>query len=614
MLDRIHANLARLLRHASALLPDAPRDGIRRPTIARTRVIITALAAALATVPAAAQRGQIAPEAATGTTSRTLATASRHMISTANPYATQAGLDILRAGGSATDAAIAAQLVLGLVEPQSSGLGGGGFILHHDARTGALTAYDGRERAPATARPDRFLTGDRPMPYDRAVHSGLSVGVPGLVRLLEETHRKHGRLPWPSLFEPAVALADAGFAVSSRLNLLLHWMGAGRFSAAARKHFFDASGFPLRAGEILRNPGYAATLRRIAADGAAGFYSGSTARAIVAAITDAAGAPGDLTATDLEAYTVAAREPLCTPYRGYRICGMGPPSSGGLVVAQTLAMLERFELGQGPSAALNTTALHLVAEAEKLAYADRDRYIADPDFVPVPPGLSDPDYLARRGAAIRLYRAMPPPEAGEPPGAARQSFGVDATRESIGTTHLSIIDADGNAVAMTSTIEGAFGSRLWAAGFLLNNELTDFAFRPTDAVGRLVSNRVEGGKRPRSSMAPTIVYDAEGRVFAVLGSPGGSRIPLYVIKTLIALIDWRLDAQAAAALPNFGSRGGAFEIEPGRHTLAHALKMSALGHRILADLLTSGTHVVVRRGAGLEGGADPRREGVARGD
>lgn len=611
MLDHLHAIAARLLRPRSR----SPRiDTATRIRLAAIAVAATLVHATLIAPAAVAQRGSIAPEAATGTTARTLATGSRHMISAANPYATAAGLEMLRAGGSAIDAAIAAQLVLGLVEPQSSGLGGGAFILHHDPRTSELTAYDGRERAPAAARPDRFLGGGRPLPYDRAVHSGASVGVPGLVRLMEDVHRRHGRLSWAALFEPAIALAEAGFVVSPRLNLLLYWMGAKNFATEARRYFFDASGLPRRAGEILKNTHYAATLRRIASAGAAGFYSGDTAKAIVSAVSSAGGAAGDMTPEDLDSYTVKTRPPLCTPYRGFRVCGIGPPSAGGLVVAQTLTMLERFDLGRGPAAALNVTAMHLIAEAEKLAYADRDRYIADPDFVPVPSGLSDHDYLRRRGDAIKPDRAMPKPDAGAPPGLAGRAFGADATQESVGTTHLSVIDADGNAVSMTSTIEAAFGSRLWSAGFLLNNELTDFSFRPVDQDGRAVANRVEGGKRPRSSMAPTIVYDGEGRVFAVLGSPGGARIPLYVIKTLVALIDWRLDAQEAVSLANFGSRGGAFEIEPGRHTLSHALGLSAIGHRILPDLLTSGTHIIVRRDSGLEGGADPRREGVARGD
>lgn len=568
----------------------------------------------LSVTAASAQRGEIAPEAATGTTTKILATASRHMVSAANPYAAEAGREILRAGGSAIDAAIATQLVLGLVEPQSSGLGGGGFILHFDAASRELQSYDGRETAPAAARPDRFLKDGRPMPFDAAVHSGLSVGVPGLVRLMEHAHKRHGKRPWSDLFAPAIRLADRGFTVSTRLHLLLRWMGATNFDEGARRYFFDEHGNPLAIGATLTNPAYATTLRAVAERGAEAFHTGPVAAAIVSAVATAPNAAGDITTADIADYEPVTRAPLCSPYRDFRICGMGPPSSGGLVVAQTLAMLERFDLGRGPGAAMGLRAMHLVAEAQKLSYADRDRYVADPAFVAVPGGLLDPTYLGQRSRLIDTGRVMPRPLAGEPPGLRRQTYGVDATEESAGTTHLSIIDSWGNAVAMTTTIEAAFGSRLWAAGFLLNNELTDFSFVPADRDGRVIANRVEPGKRPRSSMAPTIVFDPAGRVFAVLGSPGGVRIPLYVIKTLVALIDWRIDAQKAAALENFGSRGGPLELEIGWRTVWHALRLSALGHAIQSDLLTSGVHVIVRRGDRLEGGADPRREGVALGD
>jgi len=580
------------------------------------KMMLGALVASALAWSAWAQRAEPAPEAATGRSAKALGTARSHMVAAANPYAAEAGREILRNGGSAIDAAIATQLVLGLVEPQSSGLGGGAFILHYEAATAALVSYDGREAAPAAAMPDRFLRDGRPMPFDGAVHSGLSVGVPGLVRLMEDAHRRHGRLPWPDLFEPAIRLARQGFAVSSRLHLLLRWMGAPRFGPGARNYFFDASGAPPAIGSTLRNPEYADTLERVAREGAAGFYSGPVADAIVAAVRAAPGAPGDLDQSDLSSYAIHERAPLCTTYRTVRVCGMAPPSSGGLVVAQTLAVLERYDIGRAPTDAMNVQAMHLVAEAEKLAYADRDRYVADPDFVPVPTrGLVDAAYLAARSALVAADQVMARPEPGVPPGLAKHGFGADAARESTGTTHLSVIDRDGNVVAMTSTIEAAFGSRLWAAGFLLNNQLTDFSFHPVAPDGRQVANRVEGGKRPRSSMAPTIVFDREGRVLAALGSPGGARIPLYVVKTLVALLDWRLDAAAAAALENFGSRGGSLEIELGWRTIWHALRLAALGHTIETDFLTSGTHVIVRRPDGMiEGGADPRREGVALGD
>jgi gamma-glutamyltranspeptidase/glutathione hydrolase len=508
------------------------------------------------------------------------------MVVAADPLAAEVGRDVLREGGSAVDAAIAVQLVLNLVEPQSSGLGGGAFLLHFDAATKTVQTYDGRETAPAAAKADRFLVDGRPMAFREAVLSGLSVGVPGTLALLELAHKRHGRLPWGRLFEPAIKLAANGFPVSRRLNTLLHEYGAGGFAPDARRYFFDASGAALPTGHRLTNPELADTLRAIAQEGSGAFYS--------------------------------------------RVCGMAPPSSGGIAVAQTLMLLEPFDLGHGRGAAMNASALHLIAEAQKLAYADRDRYVADSDFVPLPAGLLDPNYVSARRALIDRFAAANTVHAGTPPGLARHVLGEDATIEAAGTSHISIIDADGNAVAMTSTIEAGFGSRLWAAGFLLNNEMTDFSFRPRAADGRLVANRIEPGKRPRSSMAPTIVLDEAGRVTAVLGSPGGSRIILYVLKSLIAMIDWDMDAQAMAALENFGSRGGgAFELEAAmpagldvitqlwasRPTIWRALKLKPYGHRMAFGVHTSGLHVILRRDDGtLEGGADPRREGIALGD
>ena len=578
--------------------------------------------------PAMAQRALFEPEAGTGRTERDLATATRHMISAANPRAVEAGLQVLREGGSAIDAAIAVQLVLNIVEPQSSGIGGGAFILHWDAAAKELRTFDGRETAPAAARPDRFLRDGRPMPFDEAVHSGLSIGVPGVVRLMEDVHRKYGKLPWKRLFAAAIWLADNGFPVSPRLNLLLTWQGADSFEANARKLYFDAEGRARPVGHVLKNPALAATLRAIAEQGASAFYGGPIADAVVASSANAPNHAGDLTLADLAGYQAKERPPVCIDYRRHRICGMGPPSSGGITVGQTLKLLEPFDLGKGPAAALNPRALHLIAEAEKLAFADRDRYIADPDFVNVPSTLLDSAYLDARRKLINPDAAMGRPQPGTPPGVQRQAFGVDATLEAAGTSHFSIVDASGNAVSMTTTIESVFGSRVLAGGFFLNNELTDFSFRPRDRDGSPVANAVGPGKRPRSSMAPTIVFDEAGNVKAVLGSPGGSRIILYVVKALVALIDWELDAQQAAALVNFGSRGGPFEIEYDEATsweallrpwlsapsLWHALRMRPFGHAIMPDLLTSGLHIIVVSGKRLEGGADPRREGAARGD
>ncbi len=591
-----------------ALMP----SGIRR---ARLMAIVLALLAALIPAPTVcAQEARSAPEAATDSASKTLAASERHMVSAANRYAAEAGREMLRAGGSAVDAAIAVQLVLNLVEPQSSGIGGGAFLLYWDAEKSELKAFDARETAPASAKPDRFLIDGKPMPFTTAVRSGLSVGVPGIVRLMETVHARYGRLPWARLFEPAIRLAETGFEVSPRLHLLLRAAGPESFVPAARRYFFTDTGNAWPIGHVLKNPELAATLRRIAAEGAPGFYEGPIAEAIVKEVADAPTAAGDMTLQDLSGYAVKERSPLCSAYRGHKICGVGPPSSGGPAVAQTLSLLEAFDLGKGRAAALQPQAMHLIAEAEKLAYADRDRYLADPDFVAIPPGLLDPRYLGERRTLIHPLHAMGKPQPGVPPGAARQSFGRDKTRERAGTSHISIIDDSGNALAMTTTIEGGFGSHNWAAGFLLNNELTDFSFVPVDADGKPVANAVAPGKRPRSSMAPTIVFDASGRVIAVLGSPGGGRIILYVVKTLVALIDWGLDAQASADLLNFGSQGDGFEIELDGAAVWPALALKAFGHRIAPSDMSSGTHVILRRGARLEGGADQRREGAALGD
>ncbi|MCH9764964.1 MAG: gamma-glutamyltransferase family protein [Alphaproteobacteria bacterium] len=433
-------------------------------------------------------------------------------------------------------------------------------------------------------------------------------------QLLEHAHKKHGKLPWAKLFEPAIRLAEQGFKISQRLHFLLRWAGAKKFSPKARAYFFDAKGNARSVGTKLKNPAYAATLKAIARDGAKAFYSGPIAAEIVAAAAGARNFKGDLTLRDLEDYSVVERPAVCTPYRAYRVCGMGPPSSGGPAIVQILKLLAPFSVGKSEDDVMNPNALHLIAEAEKLAYADRNRYIGDPDFVAVPNGMFDDGYIAKRRQLIDPKRAMPQPKAGLPPGASRGQFGRDSSVERSGTSHISIIDGDGNTVSMTTTIEGAFGSGHWAAGFLLNNELTDFSFRPTDRQGRAIANRVQGGKRPRSTMAPVIVFDGNGEVFAALGSPGGGRIILYVTKALIALIDWKLDAQQATAIANFGSMGKAFNIETGFKAVRRAFAMKQFGHTIRPDLMNSGLHIVVRRGDHLEGAADPRREGRALGD
>lgn len=547
----------------------------------RRRLILLALL-----LPLAAFAQEVPPEPATGFTARQSVPAARHMVAAAHPLAAEAGREILRAGGSAVDAAIAAQLVLGLVEPQSSGLGGGGFLLHYQAESGAVTSFDGRETAPAAARPDRFLaSGGTRLGFLDAVLDARSVGVPGLMPMLELVHARHGRLPWARLFDPALRLAENGFPVGSRLHeLLAEDRFLGNDPAAALLYY--PGGAPLPAGAILRNRAYADTLRALARDPAA-LQKGAIADDIVRAVG------GDLTTADLARYRAVERPPVCRPYRLWVVCAMGPPSSGGVAVLQILGLLEAHDLAA--MAPLSPGFAHLFAEAGKLAYADRARWLGDPDVVAVPvAGLLAPDYLRARARLIDPAGAMARASAGEP--------------GTPNTTHLSVVDGAGNAVALTSSIEYLFGAHRMVRGFLLNNELTDFSFAPEGP------NRVEAGKRPRSSMAPTIVLDRQGRLVATLGSPGGSWIIPYVAETLVGLLDWRLDPQSAIDLPHLGSRGGAVELEQG--TAAAALKpaLEALGHEVTIDDMTSGLHAIVIRDGVLWGGADGRREGAVLGD
>lgn len=578
-----------------------------------SKCVPAALLALVLALPASAvlaQQFAPAPERATGRTARDLGVATRHMVAAANPLAADAGREILRAGGSAVDAAIAVQLVLGLVEPQSSGLGGGAFLLHWHAGTRSLTSLDGRETAPAAATPDLFLRPDgQPMPFREAMIGGRSVGTPGLVRLLETAHRRHGRLPWARLFEPAIRHAEEGFRISPRLSGLLSNDPLAN-DPLAREVYYRPDGSAKPAGELLRLPAYAATLRRLAADGAQAFYAGEIAEEIVAKVAGHPTTPGRLTLADLAAYRVAERAPVCGAYRGFRVCGMGPPSSGAIAVQQMLGLVERFDLarmGPGPDAA------HVIAEAGRLAFADRNLYVADADFVPVPvAGLIDPAYLATRSALIG-ERAMGTARPGEPPGRRADLLSPSLPTDT-GTSHISIVDADGNAVSMTTTIEAGFGARLMTRhGFLLNNQLTDFNFAPM-ADGRPVANRVEPGKRPRSSMAPTIVFDAHGRLHAVVGSPGGSLIIGYVAKALIAMIDWRMDPQRAADMGNFGSRNGPTELERGSEVAEWQAALEARGHRVALIETVSGIQAIMVTPRGYDGGADSRREGVAIGD
>ena len=554
------------------------------------------------------------PEVATERNTDSPVTAKRFMIAAAHPLATKAGYEILRAGGSAVDAAVAVQMVLNVVEPQSSGIGGGAFMLHWDMNTRQLQALDGREMAPAAASPDYFLgPSGTPKSFWKAVVGGRSVGVPGTLRMLELAHHMHGRLPWAELFRPAIELAEKGFEISPRLAASIasaKTKGLDAFPTTA-SYFLDSAGAPKLVGHRLVNAALADTFRTVAKGGADAFYMGAIAREIIAAVSATPDNPGIMTLKDLASYRATIREPICVSYRGDQVCGMGPPSSGGLTVGQILGMLEYFDLpGIGPSA----EAFHLFAEAGKLAYADRNLYIADSDFVRMPTkGLVDPAYVMLRAQAIRRDKAMPKATAGNPPWRHAQLWAPDTHPESAGTSHFVIRDAAGNAISMTTTIEMGFGSRVMVGGFLLNNELTDFSFRATRD-GRPIANRVEGGKRPRSSMAPTIVM-RDGEPFLLIGSPGGSRIIAYVAQALVAVLDWGFDPQAAVELGHVVNRNGTTDLEVGTNAAELAERFKALGHDVRLRDLTSGLHaILIRPDGALIGGVDPRREGGALGD
>ncbi|MGO4704943.1 gamma-glutamyltransferase [Microvirga sp. 2MCAF38] len=559
---------------------------------------------------ALAQAVAPAPEAPTGRATKSFTTTTKDMVAAANPLAAQAGREILAAGGSAADAAVSVQLVLNLVEPQSSGIGGGAFMVFWDGKT--MTTLDGREKAPASAKPERFLGPDgKPMKFYDAVVGGRSVGVPGTVRLLEAAHKRWGKLPWKQVIEPAARLAEDGFTISPRLNGLLSQEKYLQNDPTARAYFYDAEGKPKAAGTVLKNPAFARTLRTLAENGADAFYSGEIANDIVSTVTGHTTNPGDMTLDDLKAYAVEERPALCGPYRIYKICGMGPPSSGAIAVQQilgTLATLDMAALKPGPDAA------HWVSEAGRLAFADRALYVADPAFVSVPvQGLIDSGYLKSRAALVDPAKSMGKAKPGEPPFQKTFLWGASDGIE-FGTSHMSIVDRNGNAISMTTTIEDGFGARLMTrSGFLLNNELTDFSFAPVED-GKPVANRVEAGKRPRSSMAPTIILDGNDKLYAVVGSPGGSLIINYVAKTLVGILDWKLDPQVAADLPNFGSRNGPTELEAGTEAESWKAGLEAKGHDVKLIDQNSGIHAIVITPSGLVGGADSRREGVAIGN
>jgi len=540
--------------------------------------------------------------------------AAHDMIATANPYATKAGLEMLRKGGSAVDAAIAAQMVLTLVEPESSGIGGGAFLLVWDASKKHLTSFDGRETAPASASPGMFLDASgRPRAHMDAIPGGLSVGVPGDVAVLELAHKTYGRLPWAALFQPAIELAQNGFPVGKKLAAELRELPEMGRMPDVKRYFYKPDGTPVAAGDILKNPELAQTLRAIAQGGARAFYTGTIAQAIVDAVQHAPVNPGGMTPADLAGYAARERPPVCGTYRLYRLCSMGPPSSGGVSILQMLGMLERFPSSQLQPETLS--GIHLFTQASRLAFADRAMYVADPDVVRVPvSGLLDKAYLAQRTALIDPARDMGKAAAGTPPmNRASLDFAPQRTPQLPGTSHLSIVDSRGEVVSMTTTIEFVLGSEVMAKGFFLNNQLTDFSFEPVHD-GKAVANAPAPGKRPMSAMAPTIVFDPDGKFKIALGSPGGPVIIDYVAQSIIGMLDGGLDPQTTAALPHVANLNGPTILEKNTPIDEFASSLTAMGHTVVLHELQSGSHIIEQTKRGYVGGADPRRDGNAMGD
>jgi len=570
------------------------------------------------------------PEGASGYTEKPGWATQKFAVAAANPLATDAGYQVLKAGGSAVDAAIAVQMVLTLVEPQSSGIGGGAFLLHYDGK--AVQAYDGRETAPAAADEKLFLGADgKPLPFYDAVVGGRSVGVPGTVRMLELAHQQYGKLPWARLFDPAITLAERGFKVSARLNSLLASEKYLRNDPVAAAYFYRPDGSARAVGETLRNPELAQVLRQVAQGGSKALLEGDVAKAIVDKVQGHPTNPGKLSLQDLAAYQPIKRDPLCFDYRvamrDFSVCGMPPPSSGALAIGQILGIL-----GQTTAASLplqdgipSAQWLHLYTEAARLAFADRALYVADPAFVQAPGGnwmnMVAPGYLAQRASLIDPApgaQTMKTAKPGNPAGV-KTSFAPMPDQIEYGTSHISIVDAYGKAIAMTTTIEDGFGARQMVRGFLLNNELTDFSFAPTDATGAPIANRVQPGKRPRSSMAPTLVFDkASGELLMSGGSPGGALIIHYTAKTLYGVLNWGLLPQQAINLPNFASLNGPTMLEEKRFPAATVDALKARGHEVREVNMTSGLQAITRGQAHGQtvwfGGADPRREGIVMGD
>jgi len=578
----------------------------------RRFVSLLALAASLqlTLAPVSAAHAESIPLATPAARPVSTSTVDKGMVAAANPLAVEAGLRVLRDGGSAVDAAVAIQAVLGLVEPQSSGLGGGSFMVFYDAKTGKVTAYDGRETAPAGASPDMFMGADgKPLPFVTALLSGRSSGVPGAVAMLSQAQKDHGKVAWNTLFKDAEKLADDGFIVSPRLAGMIASRAPQASQPDAVRYFTKPDGTRYQAGDVLKNPAYAATVRKIAAEGPAALLDGPIAQAIVDRLHEG-DLPSSITLADLKAYKPRSAPALCRPWKVYTVCVPNPQSSG-LAVIQALQMLEHTDIGKrGPTDPVAWTQL---AQAERVMYADRDRYVGDPAFVTVPvAGLLDPKYVAERAKLITDTAGAAPPF-GKPKGAPK--VGVDMTKEPGGTTHLVVVDPAGNVVSMTTTVESIFGNGRMVNGFFLNNQLTDFSFSPKEKDGAPAANAIAAGKRPRSSMSPIIVLDKKGKFLAAVGSPGGNAILSYNLKAMVGLFYWNLNMQEAVSLPNVVARGDTYSGDAEWFGPAMLSALNARGVNIkVGQVEGSGLHgVIVRPGHVLEGGADPRREGVAKG-
>ncbi|WP_319553367.1 gamma-glutamyltransferase [uncultured Vibrio sp.] len=555
----------------------------------------------------------VAPEQSSGVEQKQLVKAKNYMVTAANPIATQAGADVIEQGGNAIDAMVAVQLMLGLVEPQSSGIGGGAFLVYWDNDKQKLTTFDGRETAPLAATPQLFQDDKgQPLQFYDAVVGGRSVGTPGTVKLLWDTHQQYGQLEWKKIIQPVIKLAEQGFTVSPRLASLIadDSERLSRFPAT-KAYFFNQDGSPKTAGTVLKNPQYAQTLTAIAEKGAMAFYQGDIAQDIINTVQNAPGNPGVLAQFDFDTYQIKQREPVCAAYQSYDVCGMGPPSSGALTVGQILAISANYDLkGWGAD---SEKSWQVIADASRLAFADRGKYMADQDYVPMPTaGLLDAEYLKERASLIEVGKALPEASAGNPPWSHAMNLSMDESIELPSTSHFNIVDKQGNVVSMTTTIENAFGSRLMVRGFLLNNELTDFSFR-THQDGIPIANRLEPGKRPRSSMAPTIMLK-DGKPYMAIGSPGGSRIIGYVAQTIIAHTQWGMDIQQAISQPRLLNRFGTLDIEQGTAAIRLQPALEKSGFSTEIRDLNSGLHAIRITADGLEGAADPRREGVAIGN